>query len=233
MNIAVIPARGGSRRIRNKNVRQFCGQPMLAWSIQAAAQSQLFEQIIVSTDCPRIAATARQYGASVPFTRPACLADDHTPTIPVVQHAIEWLGQNGQPPELVCCLYATAPFVQPDDLRRGLQLLKTGPDTEFAFSVTRFSFPIQRALKIKDDRVSMFQPEHELTRSQDLEEAWHDAGQFYWGTTDAFLRHNGFYSARSAPVVIPAHRVQDIDTEDDWTRAEWMFRAMARRSGVA
>ncbi|MEC9483022.1 MAG: pseudaminic acid cytidylyltransferase [Halomonas sp.] len=226
MNVAIIPARGGSKRIPRKNINVFCGKPMIAWSIEAARASACFDRIIVSTDDTEIARVARRHGAEVPFLRPAELADDHTGTIPVVAHAIEWLGQAGQLPDAVCCLYATAPFVRPRDLQRGWQALQES-GAEYAFSVTSFPFPIQRAIRITPQgRIAMFQPEHFQTRSQDLEEAWHDAGQFYWGRAHAWLAGTPLFDSGSVPVPLPRHRVQDIDTLEDWQRAEWLFRAM-------
>jgi len=232
MNLAVIPARGGSKRIPRKNIKTFCGKPMIAWSIEAALASGCFDQIIVSTDDAEIAEVARQYGAAVPFMRPAELSNDYAGTIPVIRHAVEWLEANGEAPDNVCCLYATAPFVQPEDLRRGLdRLLAEGCD--YAFSVTSYPFPIQRAIKITDNnRVEMFQPEHFHTRSQDLEEAYHDAGQFYWGTPSAWRAERPLFAEGSVPVLLPRHRVQDIDTEDDWVRAELMFDALSRWSDI-
>ena len=223
MNIAIIPARSGSKRIPGKNCLPFFGKPMIAWSIETALQSKLFDHVVVSTDCQKIADTARDHGATAPFLRPAELADDYTPTIPVVRQAIEWLSQNGMSPKNVCCIYATAPFVQCSDLRRGLELLDADKDLDFAFPVTEFASSIFRGLKIENERVQMFWPKHELTRTQDLQPAFHDVGQFYWGTASAYRRHTGIYSARSAPIVIPGWRVQDIDTPTDWKRAEMMF----------
>lgn len=226
MRLAVIPARGGSKRIPRKNIKPFGGLPMIAWSISSAIESQCFDRIIVSTDDEEIAAVAKQHGAEAPFVRPAHLSDDHTGTIPVIAHAIEWQNQNGQAASEVCCLYATAPFVQAADLQRGLQVLQsTGAD--YAFSVTSYAFPIQRAIRITaDQRVEMFQPEHFNTRSQDLPEAWHDAGQFYWGQAQAWLTAKPLFSQGAAPVPLPRHLVQDIDTPEDWERAEWLFKAM-------
>lgn len=225
VNIAIIPARGGSKRIRHKNIREFCGRPMIAWSIEIARNCDLFDQIVVSTDCPAIAQVARDCGASVPFLRPPELSDDLTPTIPVIRHALSHIARSGTAPDYVCCIYATAPLIESQDLATALTLLRQDRDLEFAFPVTRFSFPIYRALQISNNRTSMVWPEHELTRSQDLPVAWHDAGQFYFGRPAAFFENDGFFSARSAPVVLPAHRVQDIDTDDDWIRAEALFRA--------
>lgn len=226
MRLAVIPARGGSKRIPRKNIKVFCGQPMVSWSIEAALQSDCFDHIIVSTDDLEIAAVAMQCGAQVPFMRPAALSDDHTGTTAVIAHAIEWFAAQGQPPAEVCCLYATAPFVTAADLSLGLKVL-TDTGADYAFSVTSYAFPIQRAIRITDTgRVGMFNPENFNTRSQDLEEAYHDAGQFYWGQADAWLQNKMIFSAASAPVQLPRHRVQDIDTPEDWLRAEWLFKAL-------
>ncbi len=225
MKIAIIPARGGSKRIPRKNVKEFCGKPMIAWSIQTAHESGCFERVLVSTDDPEIAEVAEAHGAEVPFMRPAELSDDYTGTIPVISHAIRWQANHGSPATQVCCLYATAPFVQAEDLQRGLELLNhSGAD--FALSVTSFAFPIQRAFRItSEQRVEMFQPEHLNTRSQDLEEAWHDAGQFYWGHAAVWLDQKPFFAHQAMPVRIPRHLAQDIDTPEDWARAEWMYRS--------
>lgn len=226
MRLAVIPARGGSKRIPRKNIKPFGGRPMIAWSIQAAMQSGCFDQVIVSTDDAEIADVACAHGADVPFMRPAELSDDHTGTIPVIRHAIEWIMQRGTTPEKVCCIYATAPFIRAEDIKQGLDILdSTGSD--YAFSVTSYAFPIQRAIRLTTTgRVEMFFPEHFHSRSQDLEEAYHDAGQFYWGQCSAWLAGKPIFSPSSAPIILPRHRVQDIDTPEDWERAEWMFKAM-------
>jgi N-acylneuraminate cytidylyltransferase len=232
MKLAIIPARGGSKRIPRKNVRSFCGRPMIHWSIDAALHSGCFDAVVVSTDDPEIAAVARAAGAEVPFTRPAELSNDYAGTVAVVQHAVNWLAAQGRPAEFVCCLYATAPFVTPQDLRLGLAALQGEPQAAYALSVTSFPFPIQRALKrTPDGRIAMFHPEHLNTRSQDLEEAFHDAGQFYWGRAHAWAEALPVFGPRTMPIVLPRHRVQDIDTPEDWDRAEWMFKAL--RSEVA
>ena len=231
MNVAIIPARGGSKRIPRKNVKDFYGKPMIAWSIEAAKASGCFDKIIVSTDDPEIADIARQFGAEIPFMRPAALSDDYTGTIPVIRHAVEWLNKNDAPVDYACCIYATAPFILPADLKQGLQLIKNS-GSSYAFSVTSYAFPIQRAVRItKNGRVAMFNPEHFQTRSQDLEEAWHDAGQFYWGTADAWCEERAIFGEDSLPVRLPRHRVQDIDTAEDWNRAEWLFRALQAEGG--
>lgn len=228
MKLAIIPARGGSKRIPRKNIKLFCGKPMIAWSIEAALRSGCFDQVVVSTDDAEIAEAARQHGADVPFMRPTELSDDHTGTIPVIRHAIEWFIQQGHTVEQACCLYATAPFVTVEDLNRGMQVLQ-GNDCDYAFSVTSYAFPIQRALRINErGRVEMVNPEHFNSRSQDLEEAFHDAGQFYWGRADAWLQGKQIFSPDALPVLLPRHRVQDIDTPEDWVRAEWLFKAMTQ-----
>lgn len=226
MNVAVIPARGGSKRVPRKNIRDFCGEPLIARSILAAKNSELFDMIVVSTDDEEIAEIARRYGVDVPFTRPNALSDDHTCTLDVVKHALQWLLDHGQKVEYVCCIYATAPFLLPRYLKQGWHEL-TRYQCSYAFSVTSFAFPIQRAIHItQEQRVEMFQPEHFMTRSQDLQEAYHDAGQFYWGTTQAWLDQRPLFSNHSVPVILPRHRVQDIDTQEDWLRAEWLFKAL-------
>jgi pseudaminic acid cytidylyltransferase len=212
MRLAVIPARGGSKRIPQKNIKFFCGLPMIAWSIKAAIESKCFDRIIVSTDDREIGQIALSYGAELPFMRPADLSGDYTGTIPVIAHAIDWFKSIGSVFSEVCCIYATAPFVQASDLQRGLDLLQT-TDADYAFSVTTYPFPIQRAIRITaDQRLEMIQPKCYDTRSQDLEEMWHDAGQFYWGNPSAWLAHKPIFGHGSAPVVLPRHRVQDIDT---------------------
>lgn len=227
MKLAIIPARGGSKRIPRKNIKPFCGKPMIAWSIEAALASGCFDRVIVSTDDAEIADVARAHGAEVPFMRPPELSDDHTGTIPVVAHAVGWIGQHVGPVEFACCLYATAPFVQAQDLRQGLEVLQHS-GAQYAFSVTSYAFPIQRAIRIRaDDRVEMLNPEHFNTRSQDLEEVFHDAGQFYWGLSNAWLNHLKIFGHDSVPVRLPRERVQDIDNVEDWTVAELKFRLMS------
>ena len=226
MQIAVIPARGGSKRIPRKNIKPFCGKPMIAWSIEAARLSGCFDRIIVSTDDAETAKVARDHGAEVPFIRPPELSDDHTGTIPVIAHAIDWMKRNIGPVDFACCLYATAPFVQAEDLRRGFDVLQQS-GADYAFSITSYAFPIQRSIRItSDQRVEMFSPEHFTARSQDLEEAFHDAGQFYWGGAAAWLAGKPIFSHDAAPVLLPRHSVQDIDTLEDWKRAELMFMSL-------
>lgn len=228
MQLAVIPARGGSKRIPRKNIKMFHGQPMIAWSVQAAIGSGCFDEIWVSTDDEEIAAVAQAYGAKVPFLRPAHLSDDFATTADVMSHAVEEFGKlNHALPDYICCLYATAPFVTKADLVQGLEKIKNNSNLNYVFSATTYPFPIQRAIKLNaDDTVEMFSPQYFNSRSQDLEEAWHDAGQFYWGTAEAWLNKAMIFSTQSRVVELPRFRVQDIDTQEDWDRAEWLFKAI-------
>jgi len=228
MRLAIIPARGGSKRIPRKNIKEFCGKPMIAYSIEAAKKSGCFDKIIVSTDDEEIAALARSLGAEVPFMRPKELSDDHTATIPVIAHAIrEMYHKELSQLEAICCIYATAPFVQAMYIKEAYEKLKL-TKASYAFSATSFPFPIQRAIRLtKEDRVEMFSPENFNTRSQDLEESYHDAGQFYWGTPEAWLEGKVIFAPHSTAVLLPRHLVQDIDTPEDWIRAEFMFKVLA------
>lgn len=230
MKLAVIPARGGSKRIHRKNIRDFCGKPMIAWSIEAALESGCFDRVIVSTDDDEIAQVAREWGSEVPFVRPAELADDFTGTTEVVRHAIELLEKSWTRPTFTCCIYATAPFIRPADIRSGLEIL-AGSTAPFCFTVTSYAFPIQRAVGINaTGHVEMFDASKFATRSQDLEEAFHDAGQFYWGRTDAWTAGLPIFSSQALPIKLPRHRVQDIDTAEDWRRAELMRKVLQREA---
>lgn len=225
--IAIIPARGGSKRIPRKNLKLFNGAPMIVGSIRAALASGLFERVVVSTDDEEIAAVAQAHGAEVPFLRPAALADDFTGTTAVIQHALKTLQDSGHRFDAACCIYATAPLLQARYLCQGLAVLKQHPAHSYVFSVCDFAFPVQRALLINEhgSLAPMF-PEYSQTRSQDLPAAYQDAGQFYWGRSDAWLRGDTVHSQQSLPLILPRHLVQDIDTEADWLRAEYLFAAL-------
>jgi len=226
MKIAVIPARGGSQRIPRKNIRAFCGKPMIAWSIEAARSSGLFDQIITSTDDDEIAEVAKQFGAEVPFIRPEELSDDYAGTTPVIAHATQWALNQGYEIDAVCCIYATAPFLQVDDLKCGWEVLRDG-DWDYSFTVTEYAAPIFRSFKkTNEGGLEMFFPEYFSTRSQDLPLALHDAAQFYWGRPQAWLEARSIFGGRSKPIVIPRWRVQDIDNWDDWKRAELVFNQL-------
>ena len=220
--IAIIPARGGSKRIPRKNIKQFAGRPMIFHAIAAAISSGLFERIVVTTDDLEIAEVARQYGAETPFMRPVELADDFTPTVPVLAHAIDTLERNGWKINTVCSIYPGVPFIQPADLAAALLLLRNS-GADYVLPVTEFPAAIQRALRRNPAGNMMpFVPEFELTRTQDLEPAYYDAGQFYWGDRAAWLSNPRIHS-NAAGLVIPAWRVVDIDTPEDWRRAEVLY----------
>ncbi|CAI8895262.1 pseudaminic acid cytidylyltransferase [Pseudomonas zeae] len=222
-NVAIIPARGGSKRIPRKNLLPFDGVPMIVRSIRTALESGLFDLVVVSTDDAEIAEVARAHGAQVPFMRPAALADDFTGTAAVIVHALEQLPSF----DFACCIYATAPLLQVRYLREGLELLERHADKSFAFSVCDFGFPVQRALTLDEQgALRALYPEFRNTRSQDLPKAFQDAGQFYWGRTEAWLRGEVLYSPASLPVILPRHLVQDIDTAEDWKRAEYLYAAL-------
>ncbi|WP_027187364.1 pseudaminic acid cytidylyltransferase [Desulfovibrio cuneatus] len=226
MNIAVITARGGSKRIPGKNIRQFSGKPMIAWPILAAKAAGIFSHIVVSTDSEEIARVAQDWGAICPFMRPAALSDDHTPTAPVFEHALTALAAEGIAAEYACCIYPTAPFLLPEFLQQGLHELETS-GAPAAMSVTGFDFPILRALTLDANGGLAFNwPEYELTRSQDLPEFYHDAGQFYWVRVTSFLASKRLVVPGTRPVFLPRKRVQDLDTQEDWEVAELMAKSL-------
>ena len=222
--VAIIPARGGSKRIPGKNIKLFAGLPMIAHPIRTARAAGVFNRIIVSTDSEAVAAVARDHGAETPFMRPAELANDLVPTDSVMVHALEWLGTRGELPDCFCCIYPTSLFLRAEYIRQGLELLRARQAT-VAFSVTTFPYPIFRAMKVNDrGRMEMFWPENRHTRSQDLPEAFHDAAQFYWADTAKYMREQRLLSNDGVPVFIPRWLVQDIDTPEDWEVAERVFR---------
>jgi len=225
--IAIIPARGGSKRIPRKNIKFFHAKPLIAYSIQVALESNLFDKVIVSTDDEEIASIAKEYGAEVPFVRPKELSDDFTGTDDVISHAIEYLKEHGEEFEYVCTIYATAPLLQKEYIIEGFKKLKKS-DAINAFSSTSMPFPIQRTFMIDDNgRSKMFMPEHYMTRSQDLEEAYQDAGQFYWSKLNK-ISNEIMFGKDSIPVIIPRYMVQDIDTLEDWKRAELMYEVLQK-----
>ena len=221
VKIAVIPARGGSKRLPRKNLLPFCGEPVISYPIRAALESDLFDRVIVSTDDGEIAERAEHFGAEVPFMRPKALADDYTGTGPVVRHAIEWLEQNGHEITATCCIYPTAVFITPELIRRGWEMLERS-DYPYVFTATAFEFPIQRAVTLgPNNEATVIDRESFAKRSQDLEEAFHDAGQLYWGKGDAFrgLPLNG----NSRALKVSRWLAQDIDTRDDFEFAEMLY----------
>ena len=223
--VAIIPARGGSKRIPKKNIKLFHSKPLIAYSIETALNSQLFEKVIVSTDDEQIAKIAKEYGAEIPFMRSKELADDFATTGDVIAHTIEKLRNMGEDFRYVCTIYATAPLLKKEYLTKGYETLKNS-DAKMSFSATTMPFPIQRTFKItQEGRCKMFTPEHFRSRSQDLEEAYQDAGQFYWEDTTKEWSDIPFGS-QSIPIILPRHLVQDIDTPEDWQRAELMYASL-------
>jgi N-acylneuraminate cytidylyltransferase len=220
VKVAVIPARGGSKRIPRKNIRPFLGKPMIAHSIEVAKASRAFDRIIVTTDDDEITSLAISLGAEVPFRRPAELSDDHALPGQAVAHTIDWLNQNACTPTAVCCIYATAPLMDVKDINRAFLIFQSD-DWDYVFSATKFSYPIFRAFSVGlDGCLTMFNSEHYMTRSQDLPPAWHDAGQFYWGKPEAWLEGRPVFGENSTVIELPVWRVHDIDSEADWQRAE-------------
>jgi pseudaminic acid cytidylyltransferase len=227
MTVCIIPARGGSKRIPRKNIKEFLGKPIIAYPIEAAQKSGLFDKIIVSTDDEEIAEVAGRFGAEVPFLRPKELSDDFTGTTPVIAHAIKELEKSGERVDVACCVYATSVFLTSDMLCLGFEALKNNPKKEYSFSVAEFGAPIFRSFKMLDDGgVEMFFPDNFSARSQDLPSAYHDAAQFYFGKRDAFLNNLPIFAAHSAAVEVDRRRVQDIDTLEDWVIAESIFKSL-------
>ncbi|MDR1057388.1 MAG: pseudaminic acid cytidylyltransferase [Coxiellaceae bacterium] len=220
MNVAIIPARGGSKRIPCKNIKPFYGKPMIAWSIEAALKAKVFDHVIVSTNNEGIAQVAKEWGAEIPFMRPKELSDDYTGTTEVVAHSIKMMKDYNWNINAVCCIYATAPFIMFSDIVAGLSALNCG-DWDYVFSITDFAAPIFRSFEVtKEGGVKMFFPEYFTARSQDLPESFHDAGQFYWGKPKSWLEGKRIFDRHSKPIFIPRWRVQDIDTQEDWNRAQ-------------
>lgn len=225
MKIAVIPARGGSKRIPRKNIKVFAGRPMIGWAIEVAKKSEMFDQIIVSTDDAEIAETAVTFGADVPFVRPAELSDDTAGTVPVIAHAVSHLKSLGQNIDFACCIYPCSPFLQPDDLLHTFaELVKS--DAEFAYPVLEYAHPTFRAMRrLSNGSMEFIFPECEMKRTQDLEPTYHDAGQFYWGKAEAWVAEKRMHTA-GIGCVMPSWRFVDVDTEDDWRRAELYFSVL-------
>lgn len=224
MNVAIIPARGGSKRIPRKNIKEFIGKPIIAYSIEKAISSELFDKVIVSTDDDEIGEIAQQFGADVPFKRPSKLSDDFAGTAPVVAHAIKWLQNKGNDLNAICCVYSTAPLLDIEYLISGYEIFKAG-NWNYVFSATEYIYPVDRSFKILDNGgLKMVFPKNLNKRSQDLKATFHDAGQFYWGTSEAWIKNRPIFSDKSTIIKLPMHRTADIDTEEDWERAELMYK---------
>lgn len=223
--IAILTARGGSKRIPGKNIRPFCGKPILAYSVEAALQSGLFEEVMVSTDSDEIARVAKAAGASVPFMRSGETAGDYATTADVLLEVLEAYQKQGRKFDQVCCIYPTAPFVTPEKLQKAVEILEE-TDADSVVPVVRYSFPPQRAFVIRDGLTVMKHPEHAGSRSQDLEPYFHDCGQFYLMQTERFLQKKQIFTDRTVSVEMPEMQVQDIDNETDWKLAELKYEMM-------
>lgn len=221
-NLCIIPARGGSKRIPRKNIKDFLGKPIIAYSIEAALRSGMYDEVMVSTDDEEIAAIARQYGANVPFLRSEATANDYATTADVINEVLDCYAQMGMTFDSFTCLYSTAPFVSAERLKEAYSMIKD--DIYSVFTCVEFSYPIQRALHIVDGKISMLQPQYLKSRSQDLEKTYHDAGQFYVCVIDDFIKTNSLWGANTAGLVLSELEVQDLDTLTDWALAEMKFK---------
>lgn len=223
--VAIITARGGSKRIPHKNIKDFCGKPIIAYSIEAARKAGCFDEVMVSTDDAEIAEIARSYGAAVPFMRSAENADDFSTTRDVVKEVLTQYAAQGEVFDYACCIYPTAPFITGERLLEAMQLLEE-KEADSVVPMVQFSFPPQRSLVLQDGRAVFKWPEHALTRSQDLEPFYHDCGQFYCLSTKAFAKQELLFMKKTYPVILDELEVQDIDNETDWKLAELKYRLL-------
>ena len=226
MKIAIIPARKGSKRIKNKNIKLFNNRPLISWTINKVKKSKIFDRIIVSTDCKNITSIVNKYGAETPFIRPKYLSNDTAGTSEVVKHCLKSINVDSN--DSICCIYPTSIFLTSNFLKRGLKKLNNG-FFNFVISVTSYDYPIQRSLVIDDNqKIKMLSPKFEKTRTQDLETIYHDAGQFYWGKASSWLEQKSVLRGKTSSIYIPRHLVQDIDDMEDWNKAEIMFNFLKK-----
>lgn len=223
--IAIIPARGGSKRIPRKNIRDFLGKPIIAYSIEIALRSNLFDEVMVSTDDAEIAKIAKSYGATVPFIRSSSSSDDMATTADVIQEVLERYRKDNKNFAIGCCIYPTAPFVSELNLEKSIKKL-IDKDFDTVFPVVKYSYPIQRALKVNQEKMSLFSEEYKNSRSQDLEESYHDAGQFYTFKVSEFLESNNLWTNNTGVIELSEMSVQDVDTENDWKLAELKYKLL-------
>ena len=221
MNIAIIPAREGSKRIKHKNIKSFLGKPIISYSIKCAKESKIFDRIIVSSDSEKIIKIAKKFGAETPFTRPKNISKDSSSTIDVIKHAIKWLQKNGNKPKFICCIYATSPLMLPEDLKKSLKIIKKN---KFVIAVSKYSYPIQKSFYLIKNKIKLYNPLSRSISSQKLKDTYHDAGQFYWATTKTWLNKKSILNNNSYVFKLPQMRVQDIDSLDDWKIAEKLFK---------
>lgn len=225
--IAIIPARGGSKRIPRKNIKSFMGKPILAYSIEAALQSGLFDEVMVSTDDAEIAEIAKQYGAKVPFMRSAATSNDYAGTDDVLLEVLDRYKAEGEEFDVLCCIYSTAPFVTPQRLTEAYE--KLGPDADYVFTCVAYSYPTQRSLHIVDGKICMVHPEYASARSQDLETTYHDAGQFYFAKVSSYIQEKTLWGKNTVGLILPELEVQDLDTPTDWSLAEMKYQMLHNR----
>ena len=234
MCVAIIPARRGSKRLPGKNIRDFMGKPAIAHAISAAVRSELFDRVIVSTDCAETAGIGVAFGAEVPFRRPAALSNDECGTLPVLQHALGFLQAQGDRPEFACCVYPTAVLLTPHHLRESFTQLVAAPTCNYCFSVCAYEHPIQRALRIDESgSVAVVNPEHSNTRTQDLPVRYYDAGQFYWGAAAAMQTGQPIFSSAALPYILGKNEFVDVNELEDWERAEALAKVLAQSSARA
>lgn len=226
MKLAVITARGGSKRIPRKNIKEFCGQPILCYSIRAAIESKLFNEVMVSTDDTEIAETSIKYGATVPFMRGTETSGDFATTVDVLKEVLTQYKVLGREFEYCCCIYPTAPFVTPEKLKECFKLM-TDNNCDSALPVVRYSFPPQRAFVLRNGKINYQYPQYERTRSQDLEPIYHDSGQFYFFNVQNFFKQNTMIDNNTYPFIVPDEEVQDIDTLSDWEIAEMKYKLLS------
>ena len=219
MKIAIITARSGSKRIKNKNIKKFHGKPIISYAIKCAKDSKLFDKILVSSDSKKIIKIAKKYGAEAPFIRPSFISGDKSPTIDVVKHGIKWLSNNGNEIKFVCCIYPTSPLMIPQDLKNSFKIIKKN-NIDFVIAATKYSYPVQKSFYLKNNRIKLLQSSKHSTSSQTLKDFYHDAGQFYWARTKTWLKKKSILNNNSFAFKLPQLRVQDIDNINDWKIAE-------------
>ena len=228
-SICIIPARGGSKRIKNKNIKKFFGKPIIYYSIIAAKNSKCFDKVIVSTENKNIAKIAKKYGAEVPFLRPKKFASDKMPLRPVIKNSLENIIKKIGKPKYVCYIAATTPLIRVSDIKKGFKKIKK-KNVKITFSITEYDYPIQRGLKLnKNGSIKIINKKYRYSHSQELEKCYHDAGQFYWAKTNSILNNIPTLSNNSLPIIIPNYRVVDIDNKNDWKKAEIAFKSFAKK----
>lgn len=227
-NIAIITARGGSKRIPRKNIKEFCGKPILAYSIEAALESGMFDEVMVSTDDKEIEEIAEKYGAKVPFYRSEASSNDFATTVDVILEVLNCYKQNGQEFRQACCIYPTAPFVTGEKLQKAMELLQE-KEIDSVMPVTAFSFPPMRGMYEKEGKIRYAFPEYAKKRSQDIQEMYHDCGQFYCFKVEEFFRNKALVTENTKPIIVPELEVQDIDNESDWKMAEMKYQLMKQK----